>query len=94
MTKEFWKALGIRCIRTFLTTILGVWTAGTLITDIDWKTTLLSAFSATVYIALLSLVSGLPEVQLSETLYDLDNDPMDEDEEDEDEEDEDEEGEE
>ena len=81
MTKEFWKALGIRCIRTFLTTILGVWTAGTLITDIDWKTTLLSAFSATVYIVLLSIVSGLPEVQLTETLYDLDNDPMDEDEE-------------
>ena len=64
MTKEFWKALGIRCIRTFLTTILGVWTAGTLITDIDWKTTLLSAFSATVYIALLSLVrDSMREVQ-------------------------------
>ena len=90
MTKEFWKALGIRCIRTFLTTILGVWTAGTLITDIDWKTTLLSAFSATVYIVLLSIVSGLPEVQLSETLYDLDNDPLD----DEEDEEEDEEGEE
>lgn len=74
MTKEFWKALGIRCIRTFLTTILGVWTAGTLITDIDWKATLLSAFSATVYIVLLSIVSGLPEVQLADTLYELDND--------------------
>ena len=73
MTKDFWKALGIRCIRTFLTTILGVWTAGTLITDIDWKTTLLSAFSATVYIVLLSIVSGLPEVQLADTLYELDN---------------------
>ena len=92
MTKEFWKALGIRCIRTFLTTILGVWTAGTLITDIDWKTTLLSAFSATVYIVLLSIVSGLPEVQLEETLYDLDNDPIDDEDEEWDEEDEDEEG--
>lgn len=88
MTKEFWKALGIRCIRTFLTTILGVWTAGTLITDIDWKTTLLSAFSATVYIVLLSIVSGLPEVQLEETLYDLDNDPIDDEDEEWDEEDE------
>lgn len=74
MTKEFWKALGIRCIRTFLTTFLGVWTAGTLITDIEWKATLLSAFSATVYIALVSIVSGLPEVQLADTLYELDND--------------------
>ena len=73
MNKDFWKALGIRCIRTFLTTILGVWTAGTLITEIDWKTTFISAFSATVYIVLLSIVSGLPEVKLEKTLYDLDN---------------------
>lgn len=68
MNKEFWKALGIRCIRTFLTTILGVWTAGTLITDIDWSTTLLAAVSATVYIVLLSIVSGLPEVPIEDTL--------------------------
>lgn len=68
MNKDFWKALGIRCIRTFLTTILGVWTAGTLITDIDWSATLLAAVSATVYIVLLSIVSGLPEVPIEDTL--------------------------
>lgn len=62
MNKLFWKATLVRCIRTFLTTILGVWTAGTLITDIDWKTTLLSAVSATVYIFIVCLIGGLPEV--------------------------------
>ena len=62
MNKEFWRATLIRCIRTFLTTILGVWTAGTLITDVDWKTTLLSAASATVYIFIMCIVAGLPEV--------------------------------
>lgn len=62
MNKAFWKATGVRLIRTFLTTILGVWTAGTLITDIDWKTTLLSAFSATVYILIVCVIGGLPEV--------------------------------
>lgn len=62
MNKTFWKATLIRCIRTFLTTILGVWTAGTLITDIDWKTTLLSAVSTTIYIFIVCLVGGLPEV--------------------------------
>ena len=79
MNKDFWKATGVRIIRTFLTTILGVWTAGTLITDVDWKTTLLSAFSASVYILILCVVNGLPEVKLTDTLYSLDNDPFDED---------------
>ncbi len=61
--KEFWKATAIRLIRTFLTTILGVWTAGQLITDIDWGTTFLSAISAAVYIFILCLMQGLPEVK-------------------------------
>lgn len=61
--KSFWRATAIRCARTFLTTILGVWTAGTLITDVDWKATLLSAFSTTVYIFITCLVGGLPEVE-------------------------------
>ena len=59
---DFWKATMIRCARTFLTTILGVWTAGELITDVDWRAALLMAFSSTVYIFILCLLAGLPEV--------------------------------
>ena len=77
MDKVFWKATGIRCIRTFLTTILGVWTAGTLIIDVDWKTTLLSAFSATVYIFIVCIVGGLPEVQKERHLYQYYDEPAD-----------------
>lgn len=84
MTIDFWKAAAIRAFRTFLQVILAVWTAGQLITEVDWKFLLLSAFSSAVYSLLTSLLSGLPEVQLEETLYALDNDP-DEDEEDEEE---------
>lgn len=62
-TKEFWKATAVRLIRTFLTTILGVWTAGQLITTVDWKQALLAAFSATVYILILCMIQGLPEVK-------------------------------
>ena len=58
----FWKATLIRCARTFLTTILGVWTAGELITDVDWKAALLMAASSTIYIFILCLLAGLPEV--------------------------------
>ena len=60
--KLFIKATAIRAIKTFLQTILGVWTAGTLITDIDWKVTLLAATSAAVYSILTSVIAGLPEV--------------------------------
>ena len=81
MNKEFWKAAGIRAVRTFLQVILAVWTAGQLITEVDWKFLLMSAFSSAVYSLLTSLLAGLPEVQLVDTLYALDNDPDEEDEE-------------
>ena len=68
--KEWARATTIRCIRTFLTTILGVFTAGTIITDIDWPTTLLAAGSATVYVLILCIVAGLPEVDDTK-VYDL-----------------------
>ena len=73
MTKEFWKAAGIRALRTFIQVILAVWTAGQLITEVDWKLVLLSAFSSAVYSLLTSILAGLPEVQLADTLYELDN---------------------
>ena len=65
-TKEFWIATAIRCLRTFLTTILGVWTAGTMITEVDWHTTILAAVSATVYILILCIIGGIPEVKVKE----------------------------
>lgn len=72
---EFWKAAGVRALRTFIQVILAVWTAGQLITEVDWKMVLLSAFSASVYSLLTSILAGLPEVNTLNTLYALDNDP-------------------
>lgn len=74
MNKDFWKAAGVRALRTFLQVILAVWTAGQLITEVDWRFLLMSAFSSAVYSLLTSILSGLPEVQLADTLYSLDND--------------------
>lgn len=71
---EFWKAAAIRAFRTFLQVILAVWTAGQLITEVDWRFLLLSAASSAVYSMLTSILAGLPEVQLADTLYSLDND--------------------
>ena len=56
------KATAVRCLRTFVTSILGLWTAGRLITDMDWKFVLLSAASSTIYILLACIVADLPEV--------------------------------
>ena len=84
MNAEFWKAAGIRALRTFIQVILAVWTTGQLITEVDWKFLLLSAFSSAVYSILTSILSGLPEVNLTDTLYALDNEPYDEEEEEDD----------
>jgi len=80
---EFWKAAGVRALRTFIQVILAVWTAGQLITEVDWKMVLLSAFSASVYSLLTSILAGLPEVNTLNTLYALDNEPDEEDDEEE-----------
>lgn len=71
--KDWARATAIRCIRTFLTTVLGVFTAGTIITEIDWPTTFLAAGSATLYVLILCIVAGLPEVD-DVQIYDLTHD--------------------
>ena len=68
-SREFWRATAIRCARTFITTILGIWTGGQLVTEIDWKTTLVYATSATLYIFLTCLSFGLPEVEYAQHIY-------------------------
>ena len=62
MSPEFWKYTLIRCVRTFLTTLIGFWTAGTLITEVDWRMAFLTSFSATVYILIICIIAGIPEV--------------------------------
>ena len=68
MNKDFWKAAGIRAIRTMIQTILAVWTAGTVITDVDWKTTILATVSAGIYSLLTSILpeSKRADIELTE----------------------------
>lgn len=62
MSLIFWKSAAVRALKTALQTVLGVWTAGVLITDIDWKTTGVMVVSAFCYSLLTSVVTGLPEI--------------------------------
>lgn len=84
MTKEFWKAALIRAIKTFAQAMVAQIGAGSVgIVQFDW----IGALSVSAMAAVLSIftsLAGLPEVQLSETIYALDNEP-DEDDEDDDE---------
>lgn len=67
----FWKSALIRALRTFIQVILAVWTAGQLITEVDWKFLFLSAFSSAVYSLLTSILAGLPEVEYQNYLVQL-----------------------
>ena len=77
MDKKFWEATGIRALRTFLQVILAVWTAGQLITEVDWKLVLLSAFSSAVYSVLTSILTGLPEVDYEKHIHMSKDEPED-----------------
>lgn len=62
MNKAFWKATAIRCARSFISVILGAQAGSNLITEIDWKATLILAISTTFWIFLACIMAGLPEV--------------------------------
>ena len=66
---EFWKAAFWRALRTFIQVILAVWTAGQVVTDVNWKFVFISAGSAAIYSLLTSILAGIPEVKLEKTLY-------------------------
>ena len=68
MYRTFLKAAAIRASKTFIQTVLAIWTAGTLITETDWKFILVSATSAALYSLLTSILAGLPEVEATKIL--------------------------
>ena len=84
MHKDFWKALFIRVAKTWCQTfcaVVGVDGGIRSFSEIDWKFALSAATVSAIICFFWNLGAGLPEVQLADTLYALDNDPVDEDEE-------------
>lgn len=75
--KEFWVSAGLRALRTFLQVILATWTAGSLITEVDWGFVLISAVSASIYSFITSIFLGLPEADYKQALIQIaeDRDP-------------------
>lgn len=63
MNKEFWKAAGIRALKTFCQSILAMVAVGVTFTDVDWITVLSTSGVAAVLSVLTSVATGLPEVK-------------------------------
>lgn len=87
MTKDFWKAALIRAIKTICQTAIATIGTAMVVTDVNWVYVLSASALSGILSLLTSISTGLPEVQLADTLYALDNEVEDEDEEDEIEED-------
>lgn len=67
MNLEWWKAAGIRAIRTFAESMLAyIGTGAFLLQDVNWMAAL-SAGAMGSIIALLLAIAGLPEVKKDES---------------------------
>lgn len=84
MTKDFWKAALIRAIKTICQTAIATIGTAIVVTDVNWVYVLSASTLSGILSLLTSISVGLPEVQLADTLYALDNE-VDGDEEEEDE---------
>lgn len=62
MNKTWWKAAGVRAIKTFCQTAVSMLTVGQAFIDIDWKNVLSVSGVAAVISLLTSIAAGIPEV--------------------------------
>lgn len=63
MTKEFWKAAGIRALRTAAECALTYIGTATLLTEVEWLGVLSSAAMGAIVSVLLAIATGLPEAK-------------------------------
>lgn len=62
MTKDFWRAAGIRALRTVCQTAVASMGTAALITEVNWVQVLSASALAGVLSLLTSIATGLPEV--------------------------------
>ena len=62
MEKEFWKAAGIRALRTICQTAVAAIGTTAVISEVDWLTVGSTSLLAGILSILTSIATGLPEV--------------------------------
>ena len=62
MDRDFWKAAGIRALRTVCQTAIATMGTAALITEVNWIQVLSASALAGVLSILTSIATGLPEV--------------------------------
>lgn len=66
MTAKWWKAAGIRAVRTVAQTAIGIIGASAVLSDVNWVTVASASVLAGV-LSLLTSVAGLPELKDGDT---------------------------
>jgi hypothetical protein len=66
MAKNFWKAAGIRALRTVAQTAIATIGTTALLEDVRWLTVLSASALAGILSLLTSIATGLPEAQIEE----------------------------
>lgn len=67
MTKKWWKAAGIRSLKTICQTAVSMLTVGQAVLEVNWLN-VLSVSAVAGVISMLTSIAGLPEVDDGETL--------------------------
>ena len=62
MTVKWWKAAGIRAVKTVAQTAIGIIGASVVLSDVNWVTVASASVLAGV-LSLLTSVAGLPEIK-------------------------------
>lgn len=64
MSKNFWKATGIRAIRTLCQTAVALIGTAVVISDVNWGMVASASVLAGILSVLTSIATGLPEVDM------------------------------
>lgn len=61
MNRQFWKAAGIRALRTFCQAAVAFVSSAALLSDVNWLEALSASALAAILSVLTSIATGLPE---------------------------------
>ena len=77
MSKEFWKATGIRALRTICQTAVAMIGTSAVMSDVDWKVVVSASALSGILSVLTSIATGLPEVEYAEHVHMSKEEPED-----------------